>query len=178
MKFADMHTHSFISLCCHDEAANAQNYLNKAAEVGIAVLGITDHCWDERVPVKSNDFYSKQTIPWVKQIEKQLPVDTKGIKFYIGIESEYCGMSDKLGITAEGAAQFDYVLIPHTHTHMKNFVIPRDPIYQQTAEKIAERIAAKKAKDYALADAIRNELLAKGVTLIDTRDGTDFKIEK
>ncbi len=53
-----------------------------------------------------------------------------------------------------------------------------DPFIKEIKEKIAERIAAKKAKDYALADAIRNELLAKGVTLIDTRDGTDFKIEK
>lgn len=142
MKFVDMHTHTFISRCCHDETANAQSYLDKAAEVGIAVLGITDHCWDERIPIKSNDFYSMQTIPWVKQIEKELPVDTKGIKFYIGIESEYCGMSDTLGITAEGAAQFDYVLIPHTHTHMKDFVMPRDPIYQQTSAKIAERMRA------------------------------------
>ena len=53
-----------------------------------------------------------------------------------------------------------------------------DPFVREIKEKIAERIAAKKAKDYALADAIRNELLEKGVTLIDTRDGTDFKIEK
>ncbi len=53
-----------------------------------------------------------------------------------------------------------------------------DPFVKEIKAKIAERIAAKKAKDYALADAIRNELLAKGVTLIDTRDGTDFKIEK
>ena len=53
-----------------------------------------------------------------------------------------------------------------------------DPFVKEIKAKIAERIAAKKAKDYALADAIRNELLEKGVTLIDTRDGTDFKIEK
>jgi len=53
-----------------------------------------------------------------------------------------------------------------------------DPFVQEIKAKIAERIAAKKAKNYALADAIRNELLAKGVTLIDTRDGTDYKIEK
>ena len=39
---------------------------------------------------------------------------------------------------------------------------------------IAERKAAKKAKDFARADAIREELLAKGVTLIDTREGTKY----
>lgn len=42
-------------------------------------------------------------------------------------------------------------------------------------EKIAERAAAKKAKNYALADAIRAELLEKGITLVDTKEGTTFK---
>ena len=53
-----------------------------------------------------------------------------------------------------------------------------DPFVAYIKERIAARVAAKKAKDYAGADAIRAELLEKGVTLIDTREGTDFKIEK
>ena len=39
---------------------------------------------------------------------------------------------------------------------------------------IAERAAAKKNKDYARADAIRAELASKGITLVDTKDGTTF----
>ena len=42
-------------------------------------------------------------------------------------------------------------------------------------EKIAERKAAKKAKDFALADAIRGELLEKGIILEDTREGVKWK---
>lgn len=38
--------------------------------------------------------------------------------------------------------------------------------------KIAERAQAKKDKDFAKADAIRNELLEKGIVLKDTREGT------
>ena len=40
---------------------------------------------------------------------------------------------------------------------------------------IGERAAAKKNKDYARADAIRAELAEKGITLIDTKEGTTFK---
>ena len=42
-------------------------------------------------------------------------------------------------------------------------------------EKIAIRIAAKKEKNYALADAIRDELLEKGIKLMDTPEGTTWK---
>ncbi|MBP5207955.1 MAG: cysteine--tRNA ligase, partial [Clostridia bacterium] len=41
--------------------------------------------------------------------------------------------------------------------------------------KIAERAAAKKAKDYAKADAIRAELAAAGITLTDTPQGTTYR---
>mgnify|MGYP000857260398 CR=1 FL=1 len=37
---------------------------------------------------------------------------------------------------------------------------------------IAKRIAAKKAKDFATADAVRDELVAKGIVLKDGPEGT------
>ena len=43
------------------------------------------------------------------------------------------------------------------------------------ARRIEERAAAKKAKNYAEADAIRAELLEKGIVLQDTRQGTVWK---
>lgn len=42
--------------------------------------------------------------------------------------------------------------------------------------KIEERNQAKKDKDYAKADQIRNELLEKGVKLIDSREGTTYEL--
>ena len=41
--------------------------------------------------------------------------------------------------------------------------------------KIEERKQAKKEKDYAKADAIRDELLQKGILLEDTREGVKWK---
>ncbi len=49
-----------------------------------------------------------------------------------------------------------------------------DPFAAYVAEMIAERAAAKKAKDFARADEIRGELLAKGVVLTDTPTGTKW----
>jgi len=41
---------------------------------------------------------------------------------------------------------------------------------------IEKRAEAKKNKDFDLADSIRNELLAKGIELLDTREGTTYRI--
>jgi len=40
---------------------------------------------------------------------------------------------------------------------------------------VAERTQAKKTRNFARADAIRNELLAKGILLEDGKDGVRWK---
>ena len=52
-----------------------------------------------------------------------------------------------------------------------------DPFVKEIEEMIRQRAEAKKAKDYAKADEIRKTLSERGVTLIDTPQGTKFKIE-
>ena len=47
---------------------------------------------------------------------------------------------------------------------------------QYILTKIEERNQAKKDKNYALADAIREELLEKNIKLIDSREGTTYEI--
>jgi cysteinyl-tRNA synthetase len=51
-----------------------------------------------------------------------------------------------------------------------------EELTQFIEEKIAERTAAKKAKDFAKADAIREELLARGVAIRDTREGVVWEL--
>lgn len=43
-------------------------------------------------------------------------------------------------------------------------------------EQIAKRTEAKRNKDFALADAIRDDLLKQGIRLIDGRDGTTYEV--
>lgn len=45
-------------------------------------------------------------------------------------------------------------------------------------EMMAKRAEAKKNKDFATADSIRDELASKGIILKDTREGTTYHIEK
>ena len=52
-----------------------------------------------------------------------------------------------------------------------------DELLAYINEKIEARRAAKKNRDFATADAIRDELLSRGITLVDTREGTTFKLD-
>ena len=51
------------------------------------------------------------------------------------------------------------------------------PLAAAVEEKIARREKARKEKDFALADAIRNELKSQGIVLLDTPGGVKWKKE-
>ena len=135
----DIHTHTLFSSCCSDPEATVEAYVGKAAELGYKVFGISDHMWDEKVP-GMNAWYTGQSVPYVLEAKNCIPKDTKGVKVLFGAETEYCGMSDTLGITAESARNFDYILVPHTHTHMKNFTMAEPKEVVEYRQKIAEKL--------------------------------------
>lgn len=60
-------------------------------------------------------------------------------------------------------------------TKADDVIIDKD-LEKYVLEKIEERKQAKKNKDFATADKIRDELLEKGVKLLDTREGTTFEL--
>ncbi len=60
------------------------------------------------------------------------------------------------------------------HAHLEDAAIDA----AEVERLIAERIAARKGKDFKRADAIRDELKAKGIVLEDGAGGTVWKVEK
>lgn len=135
----DVHNHSLLSACSYDPAATIANYVAKANELGHKVFGISNHLWDEKVPGASG-WYRMQMINYGLEARNSVPKDTGSVKVLIGTESEYLGATDTLGMLADTAAQFDYVLIPHTHTHMKNFVIKEMPEVKEYREYLKKRL--------------------------------------
>ena len=118
----DIHTHNLYSGCCYDPLANTENCIRKAMELGHTVFGISNHLWDESVPGASR-WYQGQPISYGAEMKYAFPARTGEMKLLFGVETEYCGMTDTLGMRAEHATVFDYVLVPHSHLHMRNFVI-------------------------------------------------------
>ena len=65
----------------------------------------------------------------------------------------------------------------HTLTDVLGIIIDgREEILDADIEEMIERRqAARKERNFALADQIRDELLAKGIILEDTREGVKWK---
>ncbi|MCR4618293.1 MAG: cysteine--tRNA ligase [Lachnospiraceae bacterium] len=70
---------------------------------------------------------------------------------------------------------FDYVLSLDLLKEEEAVSGEEDELTAYVEAKIAERKEAKKAKDFAKADAIRDELLSKGIIIEDTREGVKWK---
>ena len=74
--------------------------------------------------------------------------------FAAGVKEEILSLCDILGLTAERK---------------------EETLDSEIEAMIEERQAARKARDFARADAIRDELLARGIILEDTREGVKWK---
>ena len=74
---------------------------------------------------------------------------------------------------------FDRVLSLDLIGHAKRLTEGADidpELEKYVLEQIEKRAQAKKAKDFATADAIRNELLERGVQIKDTREGVKWEL--
>ena len=106
-------------------------------------------------------------------------------------------MDDDFNTADAIAAVFEYVKFINTNTGTDNSKEYLEKLYSRLAELtdvlgiiidrkeemldadiealIEERQAARKEKNFARADAIREELLEKGIILEDTREGVKWK---
>ncbi len=84
----------------------------------------------------------------------QIPMQARKAKSLSALKEKIVSLSDVLGLIAE----------------KKEEMLDAD-----IEALIEERQAARKARNFARADEIRNELLAKGIVLEDTREGVKWK---
>ena len=120
----DIHIHTNLSFCAaHD--ATLEKYVQQAKGGQLKVLGISNHLWDSDVPGASQ-WYVPQNVDHVLQLKKLFPSnrEIEGIKILFGCETEFT-YEGKLCITEEHMALFDYILVPHSHTHIK-VVMPQE----------------------------------------------------
>ncbi|MBQ8641179.1 MAG: hypothetical protein IJ480_03095 [Clostridia bacterium] len=138
----DIHTHNVFSACCGDKTASTAAYLEKEAALGMKLFGLSNHIWDERVPGASA-WYRNQTILKAEEARATLEKADPSMKVLFGCETEYYACRDLLGMSPEGAVHFDYLLIPHSHLHMRNEVMADFPEILEARAKVRADLAQK-----------------------------------
>lgn len=171
----DTHTHNIYSICCTDSSASTEAYIEKAREIGLKVFGISNHLWDESVKGASY-WYKNQTITLAEEAKAYIRKEREGIRCLFGAEAEYYGCYDRVGMSAEGAKRFDYMLIPHSHLHMRNEVMADFPEITEVRQMIEAKV--REACPYlsddtvkTMMDALRENHLMKYVPEMKTNVG-------
>ena len=118
----DFHIHSHLSACSNHPEQTPENILAYAKKNGLRKICLTDHFWDEKVPGAS-DWYKPQNFA---HITKALPLpQAEGISFYFGCESDM-DKNFTIGVSAERAKEFDFIIVPTTHMHMTGFTLSEE----------------------------------------------------
>lgn len=125
MKFIidhDFHIHSQLSSCSSNPEQNPESILRYAESEGLKKICLTDHYWDETVEGASK-WYEKQNTAHIKEA---LPLPkSDNVEFLFGCETDL-NKDLTLGISKKTLDELDFIIIPTTHMHMKNFTIPDD----------------------------------------------------
>ena len=112
----DFHIHTVYSSDA-SQLATVENYVNVAKEAGLKKIGFAEHFWDGKIQ-GAFDFYKSLTyehfLP-VKEEVKRLKNDD--LKLYFGCEVEYSPALCSPAITEETAEKFEFILVPHSHSH-------------------------------------------------------------
>ena len=113
----DYHIHSFASACASDPIQTKDYILQRAMELGLSRICITDHYWDSTVPGASK-WYQPQNFEHISEV---LPLpQAEGTTFMFGCETDL----DKhltVGCPPARYDDFAFIIIPTTHLHMMNF---------------------------------------------------------
>ncbi|MCR5033198.1 MAG: cysteine--tRNA ligase [Lachnospiraceae bacterium] len=140
-----------------DKAAKAEN--TELSDVEKELLSQADTYRAKFEEVMEDDFNTADAIAAVFDLVRFINTEIADGKSHSGaflnkLYAELSTLTDVLGIIIE----------------------KEEEILAEDIEKlIEERQAARKNKDFARADAIRNELLEKGIILEDTREGVKWK---
>jgi cysteinyl-tRNA synthetase len=135
-----------------DAAADAE--MTAAEQAEMANVNAFEAKFDEAM---DDDFNTADAIAAVFELVKYAnsSVTAENTKAFVtAVRDEIIRLCDILGIIAEEKEEL---------------------LDAEIEQLIQERQDARKAKNFARADEIRNELLEKGITLLDTREGVKWK---
>ena len=120
----DLHCHTHLSLCSADPQMNPATILEHAQKLHYTRQAITDHYWDEALPMDV-DWYQIQNTHHICS-DLPLPADTGDVKLLFGCETEI-DSHGVVGVSREKLDRYSFIVIPPNHLHLSNVTCPGQP---------------------------------------------------
>lgn len=141
----DYHIHSFLSSCSRDPAQNPARILQYAEENGFRDICLTDHGWDASVP-GADEGYARQSLGFIR---RALPLPQSAhVRFHFGCETDM-NKQFVIGMSAQGIASLDFLIVPTTHLHLTGFTIdPQDDAIERRAALYVRRLEVLLATNF------------------------------
>ncbi len=125
----DFHVHTSLSICAN-ETATMENYFENARRLGLKKIGFSDHFGKPDI-AGARGFYRAHPLEHNLSLKPKVrELTSPDLKLYFGCETEYFPAHRDVAITEEEAEQFDFILVPNSHTHM---IMPKE--YIQSYQK-------------------------------------------
>ena len=140
----DLHIHSTVSPCCHDENQTPQAILEYAKANALRKICLTNHLWDENVKSEA-EWHEGQRFGCVKSV---LPLpQSDSVRFLFGAETDM-DYNFVVGVSKERMSEFDFIVVPTTHLHLAgNTVRNKLTTPEEAADLWIARIKALLEKD-------------------------------
>lgn len=143
----DLHIHTHLSSCSADPMQTVEHILDYAVRNHISTIGISDHVWDRAIS-GSSPWYAPQDFEHISAVRDEIPGDLRGVRLLIGAEAEFS--KGVISLTPEHRQQLDYVIVPHSHIHMRGLVLPEEcQTDAQVADYLVTSFLALAEKDFA-----------------------------
>ena len=172
---------NFTAKALRDAAKNARRFEEAAALVDAALDA--DRPGDDPLGPRLDEAYADAFAAMLDDLNTPTAIAAalRGVGAITSMDSQAIAKDDGglSGAAARSAARFlDQIntLLGIVRLESGEAEMPEaDPFAAEVEAKIAERAAAKKARDYATADRIRDEILALGVEIMDAPTGTTWR---
>ena len=134
----DLHIHSNLSSCAGPLGVTQtkENILKYAEGNHFNTICVTDHYWDETVPSRAG-MWKKENTAWLRSI---LPLpQSENVRFLFGCEADM-DFDNVIGLAPEHYDNFDFVIIPTNHLHLRGSTCRGDEGMEERAALWCSRL--------------------------------------
>ncbi len=162
---------NFTFATLNDSARHAQRFTDAAA----LVKGYTDRNGSDTIGDRLSDSYNRALDAMLDDLNTPAAIAAAldGVKVIFGARNTMSGASARAGI--HFLEQINALLGIVSHESEDTTRGGVDPLAEKVEVLIEERTEARRAKDWVRADAIRDEISALGIELMDSSAGTTWR---